>query len=54
MDGGENLEKNINFQCLKKEKRGKYTLSAVLKINKTKSNSNHLTYLMIRKTPTYL
>ena len=54
MDGGKNLEKNINFQCLKKEKRGKYTLSAGLKINKTKSNSNHFTYLIIRKILTYI
>ena len=54
MDGGENLEKNINFQCLKKEKRGKYTLSAVLKINKTNSNDNHFSYLSIGKLPIFI
>ena len=54
MDGGENLEKNINFQCLKKEKRGKYTLSAVLKINKTKPNCKHFTYQIIGKMITFI
>ncbi len=49
MDGRENLEKNIIFNALK-EKRGKYTLSAVLKINKTKSKGSHFTYLIIGKT----
>ena len=54
MDGGKNLEKNINFQCLKKEKRGKYTLSAVLKINKTKSKGNQFTYINIGKILTFI
>ena len=54
MDGGEHLEKNINFQCLKKEKRGKYTLSAVLKINKTKSKGNQFSYISIRILPTFI
>ena len=53
MDGRENLEKNIIFNALK-EKRGKYTLSVVLKINKTKSKGNHFTYLIVRKTLSFI